>query len=136
MLGASDMLKLQAMLEEPNDMAHAQCVLRRLSMVPMTMQLDATTGFLAFMVELSTNETLQAAVQTGEEEAVHAAALIARIVSTWQAQLSEEQKQRDAAAQTRQRRDANAEAAPHRQQQKKDPNCPACQGKHRAHTCK
>ena len=34
---------------------------------------------------------------TALEDAVHATALIARIVSTWEAQLSEEHKQRDAA---------------------------------------
>ena len=99
------MLKLKAMLDAPDDAAHAQRVLRRLSMVPMTMQLDTTTGFLAFLVELSTHETVQAAVQAGAEDAVHATALIARIVSTWEAQLSEEHKQRDA-AQAQRRRDA------------------------------
>ena len=133
-LSAADMLKLKAMLDAPDDAAHAQRVLRRLSMVPMTVQLDTTTGFLAFLVELSTHETVQAAVQAGAEDAMHATALIARIVSTWEAQLSEEHKQRDAAKAQR-RRDANAEAAP-RQPRQKDPNCLACQGRHRPHTCK
>ena len=87
-LGAADMLKLKAVLEAPNDAAHAQRVLRRLSMVPMTMQLDTTTGFLAFMVELSTDETVQATVQAGAEEAVQAASLITRILSTWEARSS------------------------------------------------
>lgn len=133
-LGASDMLKLKAMLEEPTDMVHTQLVLRRLSMVPMTIKLNETTGFAAFLVELSSDETVQAAVQAGAEDAVHATTLIARIVSTWEVQLSEEHKQRDA-AQALRRRDANAEAAP-RQPRQKDPNCLACQGRHRPHTCK
>ena len=133
-LGAHDMLKLRAMLEQPDNLAHAECVLRRLSSVPMTSKLDDTTGFVAFMAELSGQETVQAAVQAGAEEAVHATALIARIVSTWEAQLGEERKQRDdAAAKTRQRQDATA--AP-RQPRQKDPNCLACQGRHRPHTCK
>ena len=50
MLGAHDMLRLRAMLEEPTNMAHAQLVLRRLSMVPMTIKLDETTGFVTFML--------------------------------------------------------------------------------------
>ena len=83
-LGAHDMLKLRAMLEEPDDLEHAERVLRRLSMVPMTSKLDETTGFVAFMAELSCQETVQAAVQAGAEEAVHATALIARIVSTYE----------------------------------------------------
>ena len=133
-LGVSDMLKLQAMLEQPDNLAHAQRVLRRLSMVPMTSKLDETTGFVAFMAELSDQEMVQAAVQAGAEDALRATALIARIVSTWEAQLQEEQKQRDdAALKTRQRQDASA--AP-RQQRQKDPNCLACQGRHRPHTCK
>ena len=100
----------------------------------MTSKLDETTDFVAFMAELSCQEIVQAAVQAGAEEAVHATALIARIASTWEAQLSEEHKQRDA-AQAQRRRDANAEAAP-RQPRQKDPNCLACQGRHRPHTCK
>ena len=129
-LGAHDMLKLRAMLEQPDDLAHAERVLRRLSMVPMTSKLDDTTGFVAFMAELSGQETVQAAVRAGAEEALNATALIARIVSTWEAQLKEEQKQRDAATNMRQRQ----EAAPPQQRQK-DPNCLACQGRHRPHTC-
>ena len=68
----------------------------------MKIQLNETTDFLAFMDELSRDETVQAAVQAGVEEAVRAAALIARIVIVWTAQLDEEQMQRDA-AQARQR---------------------------------
>ena len=44
----------------------------------MKIQLNETTDFLAFMDELSRDETVQAAVQAGVEEAVRAAALIAR----------------------------------------------------------
>ena len=86
------------------------------------------------MAELLSQEAVQEALQAGAEEAVHATTLIARIVSTWEAQLSEDQTQKDA-AQRRQRQDATAEAAP-RQQRKQDPNCLACQGRHRPHTCK
>ena len=133
-LSAADMLKLKAMLEQPDDVAHALRVLQRLSTVPITRQLEETAGILAFLVGLSADETMQAAVEAGEEEAKQAVTLMARIVSTWEAQLTEEQKQREA-AQTRQRRDASAEVAP-RQQRQKDPNCLACQGRHRPHTCK
>ena len=133
-LGAADMLKLKGMLEEPTDMAHAQLVLRRLSMVPMTCKLDETTGFVAFMAGLSSDETVQAAVEAGAEAAVQTVTLITRIVSTWGAQLGEEQKQLDASRQRLVRRDANAEVAP--KQKPRDPNCLACQGRHRPHTCK
>jgi hypothetical protein len=68
----------------------------------MKVQLNETTDLLAFMDELSRDETVQAAVQAGVEEAVRAAALIARIVIVCTAQLDEEQMQRDA-AQARQR---------------------------------
>ena len=128
-LGAHDMLHLRAMLEQPNDAEHTQRVLRRLSMAPMTAQLDTTTGFVAFMIELSNDETVQAAVQAGAEEAVQAASLITRIVNTWKAQLREEQKQRDAHL-----RQQPAVTAP-KEKRPKDPNCLACQGRHRPHTC-
>ena len=106
-LGAADMLKLKAMLEQPDDVAHALRVLQRLSTVPITHQLEETAGvgILAFLVGLSADETMQAAVEAGAEEAKQAVTLMARIVSMWKAQLSEEQKQRDA-AQTRQQRNA------------------------------
>ena len=93
------MLKLQAMLEQPDDEAHALRVLRRLSMAPITAQLEATTGLLAFMVEQSTDERLRDAAQAGAEEAARAATLATSIVRAWQAQLAEEQKQREAAQQ-------------------------------------
>ena len=51
-LGAQDMLKLRTMLEQPHDLVHAERVLRRLSMTPMTSKLDETTGFVALMAEL------------------------------------------------------------------------------------
>ena len=135
MLGAHDMLRLRAMLEEPTDTAHAQLVLRRLSMVPMTIKLDETTGFVAFMAGLSSDETVQAAVEAGAEAAVQMVRLIARIRSTWEAQLGEEQKQLEATRQRLMRRDANAEVVP-KKKSPKDPNCLACQGRHRPHTCK
>ena len=95
---------------------------------------DVIKSGVALMAELLSQEAVQEALQAGAEEAVHATTLIARIVSTWEAQLSEDQTQKDA-AQRRQRQDATAEAAP-RQQLKQDPNCLACQGRHRPHTCK
>ena len=66
-LGANDMLKLKAMLEEPDAPAQVLRVLRRLSMVPMTIQLNNSTDMLEFMVLLSTDDTVQAAVQAGVE---------------------------------------------------------------------
>ena len=106
-------------------------VLRRLSTVPMTGQLNASTGVLSCLEALSADETLQAAVQAGASEAVEADALLARITSAWKAQLEEEQRQRDA----QQQRNLPA-AAPARKEKRKDPNCIACQGRHRPHTCK
>ena len=92
----------------------------------MKIQLNETTDFLAFMDELSRDETVQAAVQAGVEEAVRAAALIARIVIVCTAQLDEEQMQRDA-AQARQRsgRSGANECGGHGPKEKlqKDPNC-------------
>ena len=52
-LGASDLLKLRAMIEQPEDQAHALRVLRRLSTVPMTGQLNVATSMLACLAELS-----------------------------------------------------------------------------------
>jgi hypothetical protein len=136
-LGASDMLKLRAMLEEPNDLTHALRVLRRLSMVPMTMRLDTTSGMVAFLAELQANETVRAAVQAGAEAAVQAVTLMARIASTWDAQLEEEQKQRDSQIRKQLgRRDANADPLNSRVKKKGPDLCAACQGRHRPHTCK
>ena len=128
-LGASDLLKLRAMIENPCDVEHATRVLRRLSTVPMTSQLDGATGMRACLASLAGNETMQAAVHEGAEEAVEVAEVIARLIRVWEEQLEEEQRQR------------NAHAAPTpkpapKPQRVKDPFCLACQGKHRAHTCK
>ena len=130
-LGASDLLKLRAMIEQPEDQAHALRVLRRLSTVPMTGQLNVATSMLACLAELSADARVRAAVQAGAEEAVEAATLLARITSAWEAQLEEEQRQRDA-----QRQRNMPAAAPARKEKRKDPNCLACQGRHRPHTCK
>jgi hypothetical protein len=129
-LGANDMLKLRAMLEQPDDEVHALRVLRRLSMVPITAQLESVTGIGAFMRELSTDETVQAAAEAGSEAAAQAATLTTRVVSLWERQLEEERQQRDA------QRLRSARPAPEKREKKKDPNCKACNGAHRAHTCK
>ena len=130
-LGASDLLRLKAMIEQPDDETHALRVLRRLSTVRMTGQLNAATHMLACLAELSADARVRAAAQAGVEEAVEAAALLARITSAWKAQLEEEQRQRDA----QQQRNLPA-AVPARKEKRKDPNCIACQGRHRPHTCK
>ena len=57
-LGASDTLRLRAVLEQPKDQSHALRVLRRLSMVPMTLKLEETTGIAAFVAELQADETV------------------------------------------------------------------------------
>ena len=133
-LGANDMLKLKAMLEEPDAPAQVLRVLRRLSMVPMTIQLNNSTDMLEFMVLLSTDDTVQAAVQAGVEEAAEVAALAARVVSVWEVQLVDERKQREVSARHvgRQKADADSGKA---KKKPKDPSCRACQGQHRAHTC-
>ena len=64
-LGATDMLKLRAMLDEPDTPAQVLHVLRRLSMAPLTIQLNNSTDMLECMVSLSTDGTVQAAVQAG-----------------------------------------------------------------------
>jgi hypothetical protein len=63
------MLKLHAMLEQPDDQAHTLRVLRRLSTVPITAQLESTTDICALLRELSTDETVQAAAEAGSEKA-------------------------------------------------------------------
>ena len=77
-LGATDMLKLRAMLDEPDTPAQVLHVLRRLSMAPLTIQLNKSTDILNFMVSLSTDGTVQAAVQAGVEGAAEVATLAAR----------------------------------------------------------
>ena len=129
-LGATDMLKLHVMLEQPDDTAHALCVLRRLSTVPITAQLESTTGILALMRELLTDGTVQAAAEAGSEEAVQAASLTMRIISAWEAQLKEEHQQRDA------QRQRSVRPAAEKRERKKDPNCRACNGAHRVHMCR
>ena len=134
-LGATDMLKLRAMLDEPDTPAQLLHVLRRLSMAPLTIQLNKSTDILNFMVSLSTDGTVQAAVQAGVEGAAEVATLAARVVSVWEAQLEDERKQRDTSVRHmgHQKADAESEKAKKRP---KDPSCRACQGQPRAHTCK
>ena len=131
-LGASDLLKLRAVIEDPPDVDHAMRVLRRLSTVPMTSQLDAATGMLSCLSTLAADEAVQEAVHAGAEVAVEAAGMIARIISVWEAQLEEERKQRSAHPPVPTAKPAPAPKAP----RVKDPFCLACQGKHRAHTCR
>jgi hypothetical protein len=133
-LGASDMLKLRAMLEEPDTPAQVLRVLRRLSMAPLTIHLNNSTEMLEFMVSLSTDDTVQAAVLAGVEEAAEVATLAARVVSVWEAQLVDERKQREASARHAGRQKADAESGKAKKKPK-DPSCRACQGQHRAHTC-
>ena len=129
-LGASDMLKLRAMLEEPKDPAHALRVLRRLSMAPLTTQLETSTGILAFADELSRDDSVQSAAQAGDDEAVQVLTLVASIVRAWGTQLEEERRQQEA------QRQRGGGPAQKKAPKEKDPNCPACRGRHRAHTCK
>lgn len=131
-LCAADVLKLRAMIEQPEDPAHLLRVLRRLSSVPMTLQLDATSGMVAFFAELQADETVCAAVGAGVEEAVQAVALMARTARVWEKQLEEQRRER---ATRLERRQHAAEPAT-KEKKAKDPNCAACQGRHRAHTCK
>ena len=84
-LGASDMLKLRAMLEEPDSPAQVLRVLRRLSMAPLTIQLNNATDMLEFMVSLSTDDAVQGAVRAGVEGAAEVATLATRVVSVWEA---------------------------------------------------
>ena len=51
-LGATDMLKLKAVLESTDDRDHGARALRRLAMVPMTATLARTTGIVAYMAKL------------------------------------------------------------------------------------
>ena len=132
------MLKLRTMLEQPKDPAHLLRVLWRLSTVPMTLQLDATSGMSAFFAELQADESVLAAVDAGVEEAVQAVALLARIVSVWERQLGDERRDRDARLVRGQRRvhAAGTVCCDVPEKRARDPTCAACQGKHRAHICK
>lgn len=118
-LGVSDTLRLRSMLEQPSDQAHALLVLRRLSTAPITLRLEETTGIAAFMAELQTDETVQAAALAGVDEALQASDLISRIVSVWEAQLETERKQRDAHTK---RQQSCAHALPLKQKRAKDPD--------------
>mmetsp|Transcript_25568 Transcript_25568/g.64989 ORF Transcript_25568/g.64989 Transcript_25568/m.64989 type:complete len:99 (+) Transcript_25568:150-446(+) len=85
------------------------------------------------LVKLHDTDEMRAAVYAGADEAVQAATLIARIISTREAQLEEKRKQQERAQSERMPRQATA---PPKEKKPKDPKCPAClQGKHRAHTC-
>ena len=96
-------------------------------MTHTTLSLDRMTGMVAFISNLQTDETLS--VQVGNAEAVGSVAhLCARIVSTWHAQLEEERRQRQPPPQP--------QGKPGPKPRFKDPRCPACNGRHRAHTCK
>ena len=66
-----------------------------MTMVPMTIQLDATSGMTAFFAELQADETVRAAVDAGVEEAVQAVALMARTARVWERQLGEQRQERD-----------------------------------------
>ena len=113
------MLKLRAMLEQPDDQAQALRVLRRLSTAPITGQLESTTGICALVRELSTDETVQAAMEAGSEEAAEAATVTKRIVSAWEAQLEEERREQEA------HRQRNARPAAAQREKRKDPETAA-----------
>ena len=122
-LGMTDMLKLKAALEEPEDATHVKCTLKRLSMVPMTAALESESGIVACVRELRTDEALQAAAAEGNADAKSISKLMGRLVSAWDAHIAKERESTE-------RAQAVAEALAW-----KDPSCLACQGRHRAHTC-
>ena len=97
-LGAHHMLKLRAILEQPDDKAQGMRALRRFSMARLTSKLEEATGILAFMRELSTDETVQDAAQLGEHDALEAVTLSARTVRAWEMHLDEERRQKEATA--------------------------------------
>ena len=68
-------------------------------------------------------------------EARKAASLIENIIRVWKRQLKEQEEQREEHV-AHAERQQQGRSAPAREKKAKDPNCPACQGKHRAHTCK
>ena len=76
---------------------------------------------------------MQAAVDAGvPEEAVQAVALMARTARVWERQLREQRRERATRLEC-----GLCVAEPATKEKKaKDPNCAACQGRHRAHTCK
>ena len=55
------------------------------------------------MVELSTDEAVQAAAYAGVEDVEHVMTLAARIAGTWEAQVGDERKQHEASLQHAQR---------------------------------
>ena len=133
-LGMADMLKLKAVLDAPDSAAHVDRALTRLAMVPMTAKLERATGVVAMLAELLGTPQLRAAVVAGDTDAIRISKLIELAVGKWGSQLEEErraqqQKQDDAAAAVAAREAAAAA------KRVKDPTCPACQGRHRPHTC-
>ena len=108
-------------------MEHALDALRRLSMAPMTLKVDHTTGVRESMAQLQATEALQAAAQAGDTQAKRIAELFASILSTWDAQLEEERRQRTPKEQP--------PSKPGPKPRPRDPSCAACKGKHRGHTC-
>ena len=129
-LGATDMLKLKAVLESSDDRDHGARALRRLAMVPMTAKLARTTGIAAYMAKLQFElEQSELDVPGVCEELRSTIESVARIRRTWDTQISEER----AAEDRRLAREAAAKAP--KPPRPKDPECLACQGRHRAHTC-
>ena len=85
--------------------------------------------------EIVQGKTVQAAAEAGVEGAAQAMTLMARTATVWERQLQEQSQERDARLE-RGQRSAHAAEPVKDKKRVRDPNCAACQGKHRAHTCK
>ena len=119
-LGGSDMRKLCQVINEPSSTEHLSCALRRLLTTKLTPELSRATGVDEAMVRLV------------DHESAEVRELSVRIMSAWSAQLEAE----------RQRRELEAEGQRLASRPGPKPKgtgalgCRACQGAHRAHTCK
>ena len=126
-LGAHDVRKLLTMIDDATDYMQTEPALRRLSMAHATLALNRTTSMVASLSLFREDEAVKMAVQAGHVEAVSIVRLCTRIVETWQAQLAEECRQREPPPQPA--------GKPGPKPRFKDPNCAACRGRHRPHTC-
>ena len=126
-LGAHDIHKLLTMIDDATDYMQAEPVLRRLSMVHLTLALDRATSMVASVSLYQEDEALQMAVRAGHVEAASVLQLCTHIVATWESQLAEERRQRQPPPQP--------DGKPGPKPRFRDPACSACKGAHRKHTC-
>ena len=111
-LGARDMLLLRSKIVDSTDTTNLVRVLQRLAVSKLTAQQSASTGIEMAVAGLLQHDNLEVRALSG------------RIGSAWAEQLTEELRLRQLASKTGPKPKGTGSAG-----------CPACRGKHRAHTC-